>query len=199
MVGMTVTDSWHACRHHLPAGHAHKLIAIADFTSILAKDCLDNQHSLQRPSEMILTIGKSPTGREPAVLSLMPEDFETPAKGKHPRLNPSVLTNLSASTMNSTIKATEWLNHRLQKTPPTARFFNQRENRHGLRSEHGACRFCKNKTPFFCPICEESNACRHWVCMRNECTDSHKRAVRELKSQLCKRTPGSLQWFLIKR
>ena len=57
LIGMTVCDCWRGYRFHLPVDHQHKNISVIDFASILGKDCLYNNYSNVKPSEMMLTIG----------------------------------------------------------------------------------------------------------------------------------------------
>ena len=58
LVGMTVADCWRAHHAHLPHGHRHASLGITEFTSILAKDCLENEFSNERPSDAMVNIGE---------------------------------------------------------------------------------------------------------------------------------------------
>ena len=77
LVGMIVTDSWKAYRHHLPMGSKRKKMSLVDFTSILARDCLENQYTDHDPSTIMLTI-PDPAEATSSVLSVTRDGFLSP-------------------------------------------------------------------------------------------------------------------------
>lgn len=60
LFGICVTDAWKGYKHHLRNQHRHKNITLGEFASILAKDCLRNEHNKIAESECAFTIGTLP-------------------------------------------------------------------------------------------------------------------------------------------
>ena len=185
LVGMTVTDCWRAHQQHLTHGHRHTSLTITEFTSILAKDCLENEFS--RVSDVMFNIGE-----EEDPVSSLTDPFATPAKRQRVLQD---LSDTSSNTNSSGLRTTKWLNHTPVKTPATIPHHNQLEGRQGRRSERGACRCCGRKVSFHCPTCEPGNANRHWVCNRNECAARHKTHFNEMRRVICNNKPMSAEWM----
>ena len=114
-------------------GAGSMLPGIKDLTHILAKDCLENEHSTGRQSDVMVNIGEE----ENSISSISNTNFDAPTK------RPRVLQNASDASLNSNtspnLRKTNWLNCRPVKTPPTVKRINQVDGRKGFRSERGAC------------------------------------------------------------
>ena len=152
LIGMTIDDAWHAYRHHIWTGHAHELISVLKFASILAKDCLANDYSSVRPSDMMLTIGVPPSWT--CYISSLADEFATPAK--HPRVTPASSSSISSteSSKKSSSFDTEsvFQMHMLEQTEKDEPYI--KHGKQGTRRSRGQCRSCGMKTSWFCPRCE---------------------------------------------
>ena len=189
---MTVTHCWRACHAHPPHGHRqHASLGVTEFTSILAKNCLGNEFSNERPSDVTVNIGEEedPISGISNTKILKPQQQSAQLQ---------VLLEVSDASLNSsgsTLRKTNQLIHTPVKMPATIQHCNRVEGGQVCRSEQGACWHCGKKVSFCCPICEPGNANRHWVCNRNECAARHKANFNEMCRVICNNPPMSAEWM----
>ena len=195
LIGMTITDCWLAYKFHLGKRHPHKNITVVEFASILGKDCLNNDYSSLKPSDMMLTIGVSPT--RACSISSFTDDFSTPAR-KRKKIEATTTTpasSVATPSVSSTTKTTESIHkvfreHMVQQTPKDEDYFEN--GKHGTRRKRGRCRARGSKTTWYCPVCVPKAAKRAWYCNSISCTRKHKRDVQRDK---CIVVPGPGQWL----
>ena len=169
-------------------------MTLVEFASILGKDCLNNDYSSLKPSDMMLTIGVSPS--RACSVSSFTDEFATP--GKRPRLNEQTATpasSVATSSVSSTTRTTkrmqkDFLKHMLQQTPKDEPYMEQ--GRKGTRRSRGRCRACGSKTTWHCPVCVPKGTKRAWYCNSISCTRQHKLDLQEDKGILA---TGQRQWL----
>ena len=151
LFGMTVTDSWKACRHQLSHQHSHKNISLVDFASILAKDCLENKHStvcdLMLTGAVVtssLSSNTNPNGPGPG---LGADAFMTPERHVCVQAGSSRKRRLSFE-----------MDHKLVP--------NDEREAAKSRRVRGRCQnpMCNLKTIWFCQVCIPKGANKAWCC-----------------------------------
>ena len=156
---MTVMDLWKACRHHLPMGH--KKMLLFDFTSILARDCLENQFIDKDPSTVMLTIpGPAEAGAVSSVSSATCDGFSF--------LSPEQCRHVDSFDSPKEVFGSCETHHKLFQTE-------EREERTNRRVR-GRCQRpgCAGKTSWHCRKCVPRTASKAWYCDSRRFPDCHQ-------------------------